>query len=175
MIENTPPPTAGKKRKFRFRLRSLFVLCFLAAIGTCSYKWIQWPKQTLLEFDRLVKEERFEEAARRIDCEPNYIVTPQSLRSRVHVTLAVCRQHATPTSRSFADLVSGRQTYALKGDTTVFVDTGDVRARFLIDKMTLERGRIRYSLREPYTQGLRFENGKWTRDETFMRFGVVPR
>jgi hypothetical protein len=64
--------------------------------------------------------------------------------------------------------VYGRQVYQVVGDTACWVDTGKVKAHFLIESMTLDRGKIRFHWRGPMPhQNLRLENGEWVRDPSY--------
>lgn len=158
---------AGKKKWLQFRIRTLFVICLLAAIAICGYQWTRWPTRTLREFGTLVENEEFEQAEARLEFKPNYLVSPDDPVRRVRVTQSVCTNSCMPARRSLADFFYGRQTYELKQNTTIFVDTGYVRARFLIDSMTIERGKIRYNFGKPYGQGWKFVDGKWVREPIY--------
>jgi hypothetical protein len=149
----------------RFRLRTLFIACLLAAIGLWAYRWTCWPARTLEAFNTLVAQKRYEDAAARLEYEHGYLVSPDDVIHRVHVAQSVCSQYCRPQPRSLTDVIYGRQIYKVVGDTACWVDTGKVKAHFLIESMTLERGTIRFQWRGPMPhQNLRFENGGWVRD-----------
>jgi hypothetical protein len=159
--------TRAKVKWLRFRLRTLFIACFLAAIGLWAYRWIQWPARTLQTFNALMEQKRYEDAAARLEYEHGYLVSPDDVIHRVHVAQEVCNQYCTAQRRSLSDILYGRQVYKVVGDTACWVDTGSVQAHFLIESMTLERGKIRYRWRGPMPrQNLRFENGRWIRDSS---------
>jgi hypothetical protein len=164
--------TAAIRNWLRFRLRTLFIACFLAAVGLWAYRWIQWPARTLKAFNGLVEQKRYEEAAARLEYAHGYLVSPDDLLHRVHVAHEVCNAYCLPQPRSMADIVYGRQVYKVVGDTACFVDTGGVQAHFLIESMTLERGTIRYQWRGPMPRhNLRWHNGEWVRDRSpFIRW-----
>jgi hypothetical protein len=157
--------TIPKRSWLTFRLRTLFLACFLAAVGMWVYRWTQWPDRTLQAFNALIEQKRYEDAAARLEYENGYVVSPDDLVHRVHVAQAVCSQYCRAQPRSLADIFYGRQVYKVVGDTACFVDTGKLQAHFLIDSMILQRGTIRYKWRGPMPhQNLRYENGEWVRD-----------
>jgi hypothetical protein len=156
-----------KKNWVRFRLRTLFIACFLAAIGLWAYRWLQWPDRTLKEFRDLIEQKRYEEEAARLEYEHGYVVSPDDVAHRVHVAQSVCNQYCRAQPRSLTDIIYGRQVLTVVGDAACWVDTGKVKAHFLIESMTLERGTIHFQWRGPMPhQNLRYENGEWVRDDS---------
>jgi hypothetical protein len=150
----------------QFRLRTLFIVCALAAIGVWVYRWVQWPARTLEEFGALIEHQRYEAAAARLEFEHGYLVSPGDLVHRVHVAHSVVSNHCQPRRRSISDLIDGVQVYDVVGNQACFVDAGSVRAHFLIESITLERGKIRFHWRGPMPgSNLRYENGEWVRDK----------
>lgn len=157
--------TAPRKLSWlQFRLRTLFLVCFLTAVGVWLFQWTRWPARTLQEFNDLVQQERYEEAAARLEYENDFLVSPDDLVHRVIVARNVCSD-GKPEWRSLADFIYGRQTYRVVGNQACFVDVGKFRAHWLIESMTLERGKIRFNWRGPMDPTVRYENGNWVRDE----------
>jgi hypothetical protein len=158
---------------FQFRLRTLFIVCALAAIGVWVYRWVQWPSRTLQEFGDLIEQKRYEGAAARLEFEHGYLVSPGDLVHRVHVAHSVVNYHCQPRGRSVSDLIDGRQVYDVVGNQACFVDTGSVNAHFLIESITLERGKIRFHWRGPMPgANLRYENGEWIRDKVALPWSM---
>jgi hypothetical protein len=162
----------SKRSWLQFRLRTLFVFCTLAAIGVWVFRWVQWPARTLQEFGALIEQKRYEEAAR-LEYEHGYLISPGDLVHRVHVAHSVCNYHCQPRGRSISDLIDGRQVYEVVGNQACFVDTGSIKAHFLIESVTLERGKMRFHWRGPMPgANLRYENGKWVRDEVALPWSM---
>jgi hypothetical protein len=80
------------------------------------------------------------------------------------VTRSVYTHYCEPQPRTLADIIHGRQVYKAVGNQACFVDTGTVKTHFLVESLTLERGKIRYSWRGPVNRNMRYENGEWIRD-----------
>lgn len=157
----------SKMKRFRFRLRTLFVVWLMVALGISTYRWVQWPARTIQELNDLIEREQYEEAAGRLEYDDDFLVSPGDLVHRVHVARAVVA-NCQPQRRSLADLIYGRQTYKPVGNQACFVEIGELQAHWLIESMILERGKIRYKWRGPMDPTVRFENGKWVRDEPVL-------
>jgi hypothetical protein len=157
-------PVAKKLRWLQFRLRTLFLVCLIAAAGVWLYQWTRWPARTVQDFADLIQREQYEEAAARLEYENDFLVSPDDVVHRVHVARIVC-DNCEPQWRSLADIIYGRQTYKAVGNQACFVDLGKFQAHWLIDSMTVERGKIRFHWRGPADPTVRYENGEWVKEE----------
>ncbi|HEV3021707.1 MAG TPA: hypothetical protein VGX76_04550 [Pirellulales bacterium] len=104
-----------KRLPLRYSLRSLLALVAVCALGCL---WVIWPKQTAGAFLAALAEERTEAAIGMIrysDAKP-YHSFPTQLRldAQLQIILAMWREgRPEPQSRTFADLLLGRQTFKI--------------------------------------------------------------
>lgn len=157
--------SSAQKNTMQFKLRTLFLVCLIAAAGAWLYQWSRWPARTVQDFAELIQQGKFEEAAAQLEFEDDFLVSPDDLDHRVHVARIVC-DNSERQRRSIADIFYGRQTYKAVGNQACYVDLGRFRAHWMIESMTVERGKIRFNWRGPVDRTVRYENGQWVRDES---------
>jgi hypothetical protein len=103
-------------RRPRFSLRTLAIFVALVALSTW---WVTWPKRTAVTFVRVLSERKFQEILELMTARDRAFL--ERLDFGDLTTLKV-----TPTSRSWWDVVAGRQSFELGKNVGYHVQRGRV-------------------------------------------------